>query len=58
MWKWTLLYTCAMDEEGEYVSLKWQYEDTEEHYVNIDQFMSSLEVNYGIISIFFYSQYV
>jgi hypothetical protein len=29
-----------MDEEGEDVLLKWQYEDTEEHYVNIDQFMS------------------
>ena len=50
--------TCIMDEEGEDVSLKWQYEDTEEHYVNIDQFMSSSEVNYVIINIFSYSQHV
>jgi len=47
-----------MDEEGECVSLKWQYEDTKGHYVNIDQFMSSLEVNYVIINIFSYSQHV
>ena len=53
-----MLYTCIMDEEGEDVSLKWQYEDTEEHYVNIDQFMSSSEVNYVIINIFSYSQHV
>lgn len=52
-----MLYTCIMDEEGEYVSLKWQYEDTEEHYVNIDQFMSNLEVNY-VINIFSYSHHV
>lgn len=52
-----MLYTCIMDEEGEYVSLKWQYEHTEEHYVNIDQFMSNLEVNY-VINIFSYSHHV
>jgi hypothetical protein len=44
--------------QGRRICVIKMYEDTEEHYVNIDQFMSSSEVNYVIINIFSYSQHV
>lgn len=40
-----------MNEEGEYVLLKWEKEEEEEHYVDIEVFMSRLEVMYKLILI-------